>query len=111
MVSKLSSVMINEKALDRFNPFVLIGERRGIRQGRQTEGTALVLRLLRRRLGPLPEARRRAIEKLSLPKIEALGEALLDFDSPDDLSRWLQKNATSAATRKTAKPPKRRRMQ
>jgi hypothetical protein len=111
MVSKLSSVMINEKALDRFNPFVLIGERRGIRrgvrQGRQSEGTALVLRQLRRRLGPLPETRRRAVEKLSLHKIEALGEALLDFDSPDDLSRWLQKNAAPTTTRKTTKPPMR----
>jgi len=109
MVSKLSSVMINEKALDRFNPFVLIGERRGIRQGRQAGESALVLRQLRRRLGPLPEARCRAIELLSLPKIEALGEALLDFDSPDDLSRWLQNNAAPAASRKTAKPPKRAR--
>jgi hypothetical protein len=110
MVSKLSSVMINEKALDRFNPFVLIGERRGIRrgvrQGRQSEGTALVLRQLRRRLGALPEPRRRAVEKLSLPKIEALGEALLDFRSPEDLTRWLQKNAPPAAIRKSVKAPK-----
>ncbi len=108
-MGKLSPVMISEKELDRWNPFVLIGERRGIRQGRQSEGTTLVLRLLQRRLGPLPEARHRAIEKLSLRKIEALGEALLDFDSPDDLTRWLQKNAGAAATRKTAKPPKRSR--
>lgn len=107
MVSKLSSVMINEKALDRFNPFVLIGERRGIRQGRQAGESALVLRLLRRRLGPLPEARRRAVEKLSLHKIEALGEALLDFHFPEDLSSWLQKNAARAATRKSAKPRER----
>ena len=102
-VSKLSPEMISEKELDRFNPFVRIGEKRGIRQGRQTEGTALVLRQLRRRLGPLSEDRRRAIERLPLRKIEALGEALLDFDSPDDLSRWLQKNATPFTPCKTAK--------
>jgi hypothetical protein len=106
-VSKLSPAMISEKALDRLNPFFMLGEMRGLRQGRQSEGTALVLRLLQRRLGPLPEARRRAIQKLPLPRIEALGEALLDFVSPDDLSRWLQKNAGPASTRKTAKPSKR----
>ncbi len=109
-MGKLSPVMIREKELDRWNPFVLIGERRGIREGvrkgRQSEGTALVLRQLRRRLGPLPLARRRAIEKLSLPKIEALGEALLDFDSPDDLDRWLQRNTAQAAIRKTAQSRK-----
>ncbi len=109
-VSKLNPVMISEKALDQFNPFVLLGERRGIqrgvRKGRQVGESALVLRLLRRRVGPLPEARRRVIEKLSLPKIEALGEALLDFDSPDDLSRWLQRNTARATVRKSVKARK-----
>jgi len=105
-VSKLSHVMISEKALDRFNPFVLMGEKRGLKRGRQSGEALLVLRLLRRRLGRLPEARRLAIENLSLPKIEALGEALLDFDSPDDLSRWLQKNAARAAIRKSVEAPK-----
>jgi hypothetical protein len=66
----------------------------------------LVLRLLRRRVGRLPEARRRSIHNLSLPKIEALGEALLDFRSPEDLTRWLQKNAPPAAIRKSVKAPK-----
>ncbi len=102
-MGRLIPAMISEGALDRLNPFVRIGEKRGIRQGRQTEGTALVLRQLRRRLGPLPQARRRAIEQLSLPKIEALGEALLDFESPNDLNRWLQKNAPKAVIRKSAK--------
>ncbi len=103
---KLKPATVREMAVRRMNPFIFIGEMRGIRQGRRTEGTALVLRLLRRRLGPLPEARRRAIEKLSLPKIEALGEALLDFHSPEDLSRWLQKNPGRVAIRKTAEARK-----
>jgi hypothetical protein len=55
---------------------------------------------------PVPEARRRSIQNLSLPKIEALGEALLDFHSPQDLARWLQKNAPPAAIRKIVKAPK-----
>ncbi len=92
------------------NPFIFIGEmrglKRGVRNGRQAGESALVLRQLRRRLGPLPEARRRTIQNLSLPKIEALGEALLDFGSPKDLTRWLQKNAPPAAIRKIVKLPK-----
>ena len=109
-MGRLISAMISERALDRLNPFVRMGEKRGIREGvrkgRQVGESALVLRQLRRRLGALPEPRRRAVEKLSLPKIEALGEALLDFRSPEDLTRWLQKNAPPAAIRKSAKAPK-----
>ncbi len=109
-MSKLKPIMARKKAIRRMNPFIFIGEirglRRGVRKGRQAGECALVLRLLRRRLGPLHEARRRAIEKLSLPRIEALGEALLDFDSPEDLARWLQKNAAPAAIRKSVKARK-----
>jgi hypothetical protein len=76
-MGNLSPVSIGEKALDRLNPFVLIGERRGIergiqkgiRQGRRVGEREPVLRLLHRRLGPLPEARRRAIEHLPRHKV------------------------------------------
>ena len=105
-MSKLRPIMVRERAVRRMNPFIFIGElrglKRGVRKGRQAGESALVLRQLRRRLGPLPEARRRTIQNLSLPKIEAL----LDFNSPDDLSRWLQKNAPSAAICKSVKAPK-----
>jgi hypothetical protein len=97
-MGKLGSAMISEKAIDRLNPFFLILQRRG----RQSEGTTLVLRQLRRRLGPLPAARRRAIEKLSLRRIEALGEALLDFNSPEDLERWLRRNSAPASSPRTS---------
>ena len=109
-MSKLRPIMVRERAVRRMNPFIFIGEmrglKRGVRKGRQAGESALVLRQLRRRLGPLPEARRRTIQNLSLPKIEALGEALLDFRSPEDLTRWLQKNAPPAAIRKSVKAPK-----
>jgi hypothetical protein len=109
-MSKLKPIMVRKKAVRRMNPFIFIGEirglRRGVRKGRQIGERGLVLRLLQRRLGRLPQSRRRAIEKLSLQKIEALGEALLDFDSPDDLSRWLQRNDGRASVRKTAKTQK-----
>ena len=53
----------------------------------------LRLRLLRRRLGELPASQEGAIRKLGLPKIEMLGEALLEFTSRADLTRWLRSNA------------------
>jgi hypothetical protein len=32
---------------------------------------------------------RSQIQALSLPQLEALGEALLDFTTPDDLHEWI----------------------
>jgi len=74
------------------NPFIELGKREGLQQGRQEEGAGLVLRLLARRLGALSAFQERAVRKLGLPKIEALGEALLDFRSRADLTRWLREN-------------------
>ncbi|QZZ23768.1 DUF4351 domain-containing protein [Leptothermofonsia sichuanensis E412] len=61
------------------------GREEGIRQGEKK----LVLRLLTRRVGELPEGVRSQIDQLSLPQLEALGEALLDFSSLSDLEGWL----------------------
>jgi Domain of unknown function (DUF4351) len=54
------------------------------------ESVALILRLLTRRLGSLPDALRTQVEQLPLPQLEALAEALLDFQSPADLEAWLE---------------------
>ncbi|MDT9186162.1 DUF4351 domain-containing protein, partial [Limnospira sp. PMC 289.06] len=53
----------------------------------------LILRLLNRRLGSLPETVIGQINQLSLPALEQLGEALLDFSEIDDLVGWLVSNA------------------
>ena len=69
------------------------GLKQGLEQGQRQEATALVLRLLRKRLGNLdsePEAR---IQALSTARLEELGEALLDFRDPEDLTLWLQAHA------------------
>jgi hypothetical protein len=66
------------------------GRRRGINEGRQQGETELVLRLLSRRLGKIAAAQEKAIRKLPLSRIESLGEALLDFRSKTDLTRWLK---------------------
>lgn len=60
-------------------------ERRGVEQGERS----LVLRQLDRRFGELPQPIRMQIDTLSLPQLESLGEALLDFANPSDLEAWL----------------------
>jgi hypothetical protein len=61
------------------------GMERGLRQGE----AAVTLRLLKRRFGVLPETVTARIATLSLERLEALADALLDFAAPDDLARWL----------------------
>ena len=64
-------------------------------EGREDEGRALVLKLLTRRIGAIPPEVRAQVEALSLEQLEALGEALLDFSSLDDLSVWLPAHSDS----------------
>ena len=60
----------------------------GREEGIQRERT-LVLRLLTRKVGELPEDVRQSVETLPLEELENLGEALLDFTSLADVQRWL----------------------
>ncbi|MFQ3612672.1 MAG: DUF4351 domain-containing protein [Cyanobacteriota bacterium] len=45
---------------------------------------------LRCKLGPLPEETAETIRLLSTQQLEALAEALLDFQSLEDLTGWLR---------------------
>lgn len=65
---------------------ILKGEERGILKGEQ----ALILRQLTRRIGKVAPKMETQIQSLSLTQLESLGEALLDFSSPTDLTNWLQ---------------------
>ena len=72
------------------------GRQEGLVQGRQ-EGLQqgeinIVLRLLDRRVGTVPAELAAQVEASSLEQLEALGEALLDFEGIDDLVRWLEQN-------------------
>jgi predicted transposase/invertase (TIGR01784 family) len=66
------------------------GRKEGKQEGRQEGERNLVLRLLPRRIGALSPELVAQIGTLSLPQLEALGEALLDFSRPSDLTDWLQ---------------------
>lgn len=68
------------------------GIQKGVRKGRHQGEVELVLRQLTRRLGPLSRSQRSSIRKLDLAQVEALGEALLEFNSRATLSRWLEEN-------------------
>ncbi len=59
-----------------------------VAEGGQREAAALVLRLLRRRLGALEVEQEARIQTLSVLELEALAEALLEFKTADELTAW-----------------------
>lgn len=78
---------------------IRIGLQQGRQKGRQEGECAIVLRQLMRRLGKIPAATRKRIEHLSVPELELLGEALLDFTQPSDLTNWLRQQRQQPAGR------------
>ena len=73
------------------------GRQEGIQAGRQEGRQAglqegekkVLLRLLRRRFGEITPDLEQKIASLSIPQLEALADAQLDFSSLDDLITWL----------------------
>ncbi|MCG8349159.1 MAG: DUF4351 domain-containing protein [Chloroflexales bacterium] len=57
--------------------------------GRAEGQREIVVRLLARKIGALPEAVQERVSALSAEQVLALGEALLDFSSLADLTAWL----------------------
>ena len=68
------------------------GLQEGRQEGRQEGEAAVTLRQLNRRCGPLSEATTAQIQALPLEQLEALADALLDFQGPADLAAWLAAN-------------------
>ena len=69
----------------------------GRQEGRHEGEAAVTLRQLNRRCGPLSEATTAQIQALPLDQLEALADALLDFQGPADLAAWLAANTTNPA--------------
>jgi predicted transposase YdaD len=65
------------------------GRQEGRQEGREEGELDLAIRLLRRRCGQLSAEQEAHIRALSLPQLEALADALLDFQGADDLNTWL----------------------
>jgi predicted transposase YdaD len=68
------------------------GQKEGRLEGRQEGEAAVTLRLLNRRCGPLTAATTAQIQALPLGQLEALADALLDFQGPADLASFLAAN-------------------
>lgn len=67
------------------------GRREGLREGE----TDMLVRILRRRWGGLSGEQETLIRALPDECLEALGEALLDFREPQDLTAWLARHTAS----------------
>jgi predicted transposase YdaD len=65
------------------------GREQGLEQGLKTGELELTMRLLQRRCGGLTPSQEARIRALPLPQLEALAEALLDFQGAADLEAWL----------------------
>lgn len=68
---------------------ITLKETRVYREIKEEATLNLVIRQLTKQFGELSEEIRSTISELSLPVLEALSEALLDFTSLDDLQNWL----------------------
>ena len=81
------------KFIMRLAPLYEQDREKAIQQGEaiglQKEASKLVLRQLKRRFGPLTPHITETIQKLSVEKLEDLGEALIDFETQADLINWL----------------------
>ncbi|MFO5441024.1 MAG: DUF4351 domain-containing protein, partial [Dolichospermum sp.] len=65
------------------------GEQKGRQEGEQDGEVKLIIRQLKRRFGIVSSNQENQIRSLSLPQLEALGEALLDFTNSTDIDTWL----------------------
>jgi predicted transposase YdaD len=66
------------------------GIEQGLERGRQSELLTMLRRLLTRRLGGLEPQFEERLARLSIPQLEDLVEAVLDFSSVADLVSWLE---------------------
>jgi predicted transposase YdaD len=66
-----------------------IGYERGQKEGRQEGKVLLLVRQLTRKFGSLPDSTIDRINHLSSPQVEALGDAIFDLTTIEDLTQWL----------------------
>ena len=67
------------------------GEAQGEARGEARGERQMAIRILSRQLGDLSPSFISRLNELSLEKVEALGDAMIDFTSLDDLTQWLEK--------------------
>jgi hypothetical protein len=70
-----------------------LGQQESEQKGRQSEAAAITVRQLQRRCDTLSPSQQSRIQALPLSALEALLDALLDFQGPNDLTAWLSQHA------------------
>ncbi|MFG6104424.1 Rpn family recombination-promoting nuclease/putative transposase [Leptothoe sp. EHU-05/26/07-4] len=65
------------------------GRLEGLEEGRLEQARSLILRLLTRKLGEMPQDVVEQLDRLSLVRLEALGDEVFEMTSLDDLKAWL----------------------
>jgi predicted transposase YdaD len=66
------------------------GREEGREEGKEEATINLIIRLLTKRFGEVSDELQSSISGLTLPVLEDLSEALLDFTSLADLQSWLE---------------------
>ena len=75
------------------------GREEGLQQGRAEllqRTSEIILRQLQRKIGSLTPEIENQIRALEIEELENLGETLLDFDQPEDLTNWLSSLSASS---------------
>lgn len=78
-----------EQVMDIVTSWMEKGLEQGREEGQREEGLSLVRRLLQKRFGPIDARTQDRVDSLRIKQLEALAEALLDFQTLADLAAWL----------------------
>ncbi len=80
---------VREDIMEIVTSWMEDGIKKGHAEGRREADLSLVTRLLNRRFGSFDDGLLEQVRSLATDSIEDLAEALLDFNSTDDLQTWL----------------------
>ena len=84
--------VIETSKLEARQEGIAMGVEQGIVIGREEGIKSLVLKLLSRKLGEIPNSIQQKINQLSIELLEDLSEMLFNFNSIEDLGDWLDNN-------------------
>jgi Domain of unknown function (DUF4351) len=89
LVSQLADLIPKETNMEWITPWHTVG----MIEGRMEEALIILMRQLKRRFGLIKDEIETQVRALSLPQIEELSEAFLDFNTVDDLKQWLAEHS------------------
>ncbi len=90
-LGRIESREVKEEVMELTTSWKEEGIEEGLREGIERERN-LVIRQLKRCLKDLPNHLEDKVKQLPIEEVEALGEALLDFEKEEDLINWLKNN-------------------